>query len=92
MTIVIERPFPVDVTRTNPREVIYLIGNEFTDGSQRIIVVDDPEFRDIPQFQERIAGVWEIGAATFSNTGFIIDDITQSIALDLEGEFIRVGV
>ena len=91
MPINIQRPSTRDVTKLNPREVLYIKGDADTDGSQRIIMTDDPEFRDLPQFQERIAGTFVTGAVTFSNAGFVLDSVSQTIAIDETGEFIRVG-
>ena len=72
-------------------DVLYIKGDEFTDGSKRIIFVADD---DSPQFQERVSGVWVISPTTFSSRAFIIDGGPEgevSWTFDPFGELVRVG-
>lgn len=54
MTVQIQRPSGVNVGVNNPGNIVYLIGNENTDGSIRLI----PGTDDIQQIQKRENGVW----------------------------------
>lgn len=49
-------PVSPDLTVNNPGEIVYLKGNEFTDGSIRLIIDVD-----IPEIQERKLGIWVAG-------------------------------
>ncbi len=72
-------------------ETLYIKGDEFTDGSKRIIFVS---IDDSPQFQERVGGEWVISPVTFSSRAFVIDGGRPGIAaweFDEDGEFVRVG-
>lgn len=71
-------------------EVLYIVGDEFTDGSKRILFVTGD---DAPQFQERVAGVWEISPMTFSARAFVIDKgpLGGTWTFDNLAEFVRVG-
>lgn len=72
-------------------EVIYIKGDEFTDGSKRILFVTGD---DSPQFQERVSGVWVISPVTFSSRAFVIDlgPLGGTWTFErLTSEFVRVG-
>lgn len=71
-------------------EVIYIKGDEFTDGSKRILFVTGD---DSPQFQERVAGVWEVSPVTFSSRAFVIDlgPLGGTWTFDNTSELVREG-
>ena len=72
-------------------EVLYLVGDEFTDGSKRILYIPGD---DSPQFQERVSGEWVISPATFSSRAFVIDlgPLGGTWTFErLTSEFVRVG-
>ena len=50
------KPVSPDITVSNPGNIVYLLGDEFTDGSIRLIVDVD-----IPEVQERKTGIWVAG-------------------------------
>lgn len=85
----LSRPPGRDVTRRNTPEVIYLKGDEDTDGSRRIFITSPDS---VPEFQERVSGVWVLGSVTFSTGAFIVDDIKGELVLDETGEFVREGI
>lgn len=68
------RPSVVDVTRNNPKQILYIIGNENTDGSIRFIFVDgDPE----AVIQLRANGV-------FNDTTFRVSESSLAVGRDLK--------
>ena len=91
MPLHIQRPSSLDVSVSNPNETLYIKGNEFTDGSQRIIFNTPDGF---PNFQERISGQWVIGPVTFSDAGFVIDGTLGEFIFDSpeDAERVRVGL
>ena len=48
--------FRQNVNETNKLKVVYISGDEFTDGSIRL----DFNTGSIPRIEERIAGVWQL--------------------------------
>lgn len=58
----IQRPSPIDVTRDNPRDVVYIKGDNFTDGSIRVRFGPD----DIAVIETRMDGVWNLGELELS--------------------------
>ena len=50
------RPSAPDLTVSNPSNIVYLLGDESTDGSVRLIIDVD-----IPEIQERKLGIWVAG-------------------------------
>ena len=50
------KPVPPDLTISNPSFAVYLTGDEFTDGSIRLIINEG-----IPEIQERKLGIWVAG-------------------------------
>jgi hypothetical protein len=64
----IQRPIGRDVTKRNSPQVLYIKGNEFLDGSERINF--NPQFNEV-KFERRDKGVWNlaplgIGSETLS--------------------------
>lgn len=91
MPLIIHRPSSIDVTVNNPNDVIYLKGNEFTDGSHRIIYNPIDDFGN---FETRVLGQWVLGPVTFSDAGYVIDGAKGEFifASPQEAERVRVGV
>lgn len=56
MAVVIQRATGTNLAVSNPGEIVYLKGNESTDGSIRFLVD-----AGIPEVQERKAGIWVAG-------------------------------
>ena len=55
MTTSIQRPGTLDVTVSNPNNILYIIGNETTDGSIRFIF-ESPD--NEAHVEKRENGVW----------------------------------
>lgn len=78
----------VDRTERNLEGVIYILGDEFTDGSIRLIVGDN----DQVQVEKRINGIWNLGE--FEASGDILggDNLVLSreadLTFDRDGNFI----
>jgi len=82
MSIEIQRPSGgVDVTRFNARDVLYLRGSEFVDGSIRFIVLPG---ESVGQIEFRSLGVW-------NDTNFRVDilDLGRDLALKPAGGFVE---
>lgn len=81
----------VDVTVENPFGVLYILGNEFTDGSQRLIY-DTPD--GFPRIEHRVSGVWGIGPMVFGDAGYVIDGTdAQFVFVSRQtSERVRVGL
>jgi len=63
------KSFTTDTTQNNPTSFLYIIGNEFTDGSVRFSI-DDAE--QIGQIEKRILGVWQPSSfKTGANSVFV---------------------
>jgi len=83
MTVSVSRPSTIDVTKVNPREILYIKGDANTNGSLRLMPdVTDENF----EFQLRQDDVW-------NDTGIQIAASTIHLGRDLQmsgaGEFIR---
>ena len=75
------RPSPVDVTKTNPVEFIYIKGDANTDGSMRL-VFDNARFTT--NLEKRVAGVWNLGALRVGGESIIFG---VNLAGTAEGRF-----
>lgn len=74
MGINIQRPAGVNVTVFNPEDIIYLKGDEFTDGSVRMIITPG---EGNPRLELRTAGV-------FNDVGnFLTESLVLSNELDV---------
>ncbi len=58
MSLTIQRPGTVDVTKDNPPNVVYVKGNETTDGSVRYSIVVNRGV-NVTEIQKRIGGLWQ---------------------------------
>jgi len=66
---------PFDLTIHNPQRVMYLSGDEFTDGSFRLEPAD--EHTNFPHLELRADGIWEDTGLTLSpDTLFFGDDVS----------------
>lgn len=79
MPLVLQRPSTLDVTRRNPRNIVYLFGDEFTNGSRRLVFTTG---ETVIHLEERADDVWndsgirtspktlELGRDLFLSAGF----------------------
>lgn len=82
MTIEIQRPGVLDVTKRNPPEFIYVKGSEFVDGSIRYAIVVSKGLA-VTEIQERIEGLWQPASfKTGANSVLVGTLITLSAAGD----------
>ncbi len=90
MPLHIQRPSSLDVSVSNPNDTLYIKGDEFTDGSHRIIYNAVDGFGN---FETRVAGVWVLGPVTFSDDGWVIDGTSGEFifASPEEAQRVRVG-
>lgn len=72
--LIIQRPGTIDVTKNNPRDILYIKGNEITDGSIRIMFTDGDASSHI---ELRQSGVW-------NDTGFRFASSSVSLGRDLQ--------
>lgn len=76
---------PHDLTFQNPSGVVYLLGNEFTDGS-----VPEAGEADVPHLELRTNGIWaNTGLLLSPETLFLGDDVSLSV---VNGGTIRLQV
>lgn len=54
----IQKPSGVNVGVNNPGSIVYISGNEFTDGSLRYEIVQS-NGANVTEIQERIDGLWQ---------------------------------
>lgn len=62
-SLTVTRPGALDVSRSNSRDILYIKGNETTDGSIRLIFIEGDDFARV---QLRAEGVWNLTGFTFS--------------------------
>ncbi len=80
--------YPTDVTVNNPLGVVYVCGNETTDGSYRFVC---DESRMVIRAEKRVAGVWVIADMEHQISTWVIDDILGEIVLDENGLLVLQG-
>ena len=90
MPLHIQRPSSLDVSVSNPNETLYIIGDEFTDGSHRIQYNAVDGFGN---FETRVSGVWVLGPVVFSDDAWVIDSAGGEFifASPTDAELVRVG-
>ncbi len=69
----IQRPGTLDVTRTNPRAILYIIGDEVTEESIRFKFTDDDDIANVEKLEN---GVW-------NDTGLRLSSSSLSIGRDM---------
>lgn len=75
MAVVVQRATGPNLTVSNPSDVVYLKGDEFTDGSVRLQPLD--EHINVPHIELRVAGIWkDTGLALDGDTLFLGNDVS----------------
>ena len=68
-----------DVTRRNRQKVLYIKGDENTDGSFRIILGPNDEKICL---EERVSGVWILAQLKLNTGNWVVDDNTGNFVID----------
>lgn len=85
----IQRPTNPDISVRNPRDTVYIKGDEFTDGSFRFIIDLD---QDEVHIEERISGVWVLTTMTQTASSWLVDDnLGEFVLEDATGEVVTFG-
>ena len=78
------RKFQSNVNIVNPLNILYIKGNESTDGSIRFIL--NSGFDNI-EIEKREDGIWNPTDLEI-NTRFVIDDNTGNMVIDFKGNIV----
>ena len=81
----VERPQILDVTKTNPRHILYIQGDDFTDGSIRFMF-DATD--DVANIELRTNGVWNDTGLRFSSSSV---KIGRDLVVSAAAGFIETG-
>lgn len=81
MTLIVSRPNTLDVTRTNPRDVLYISGDANTDGSFRITLNAAGE---TIRLEERVSGIWVLAPLDHHQQALIVLMVQQLHSLIID--------
>ena len=85
MTTSIQRPGTLDVTVANPNNILYIIGNEVTDGSIRFIF-ESPD--NEAHVEKRENGVWNDTSLRFSGASVLVG---RDLKIEAAADFIKTS-